>query len=126
MRPSSAAIRGFDASRGIYANPPREGVAWERPVSAELLYPGGKEGFQTNCGLRIQGGSSTRNWKVIKLSMRLLFKGDYGPTKLRFPLFPDSPVDRRTDLRRESDVGLPMKDHPGNARRGFGRRVTDG
>ena len=34
--------------------------------------------------------------------------------------------DRRTDLRRESDIGLPMKDHPEDARSGFGRRVTDG
>ncbi len=34
--------------------------------------------------------------------------------------------DRRTDARRESDVGLPMKDHPNDARSGFGRRVTDG
>jgi hypothetical protein len=34
--------------------------------------------------------------------------------------------DRRTDARRESDVGLPMKDHPNEARSGHGRRVTDG
>ena len=34
--------------------------------------------------------------------------------------------DRRTEPRRESDVGLPMKDHPNDARDGVGRRVTDG
>jgi hypothetical protein len=34
--------------------------------------------------------------------------------------------DRRTEARRESDVGLPMKDHPDDARDGVGRRVTDG
>ena len=34
--------------------------------------------------------------------------------------------DRRTEARRESDVGLPMKDHPNDARSGYGRRVTDG
>jgi len=34
--------------------------------------------------------------------------------------------DRRTEARRESDVGLPMKDHPDDARTGVGRRVTDG
>jgi hypothetical protein len=33
--------------------------------------------------------------------------------------------DRRTDARRESDVGLPMKHHPNDARTGVGRRVTD-
>lgn len=34
--------------------------------------------------------------------------------------------DRRTDARRESDIGLPMKDHPNDSRNGTGRRVTDG
>lgn len=34
--------------------------------------------------------------------------------------------DRRTDARRESDIGLPMKDHPNENRSGAGRRVTDG
>jgi len=34
--------------------------------------------------------------------------------------------DRRTEARRESDVGLPMKVHPNDARSGVGRRVTDG
>ncbi len=34
--------------------------------------------------------------------------------------------DRRTEARRESDVGLPIKDHPNDARNGVGRRVTDG
>ena len=34
--------------------------------------------------------------------------------------------DRRTEARRESDVGMPMKDHPNDARSGVGRRVTDG
>ena len=44
-------------TRGIYVNSTNEGVAWERPASAELLYPDGREGFQINCGLRIQGGA---------------------------------------------------------------------
>ena len=34
--------------------------------------------------------------------------------------------DRRTQPRRESDIGLPLKDHPEDGRRGHGRRVTDG
>ncbi len=33
--------------------------------------------------------------------------------------------DRRTDARRESDIGLPVKDHPNDVRSGVGRRVTD-
>ena len=34
--------------------------------------------------------------------------------------------DRRTEARRDSDLGLPMKDHPDDGRTGHGRRVTDG
>ena len=34
--------------------------------------------------------------------------------------------DRRTEARRESDAGLPVKDHPNDARTGVGRRATDG
>ena len=33
---------------GIYSNPWGSGVEWERPGSAELIRPGGSEGFQIN------------------------------------------------------------------------------
>jgi len=33
--------------------------------------------------------------------------------------------DRRTDPRRESDVGLPQADHPQEKRQSGGRRITD-
>lgn len=35
-------------------------------------------------------------------------------------------TDRRTELRREADMGLPMRDMPEDKRYGAGRRVTDG
>jgi hypothetical protein len=76
----------------IYANPGERGVAWERPVSAELIYPDGEQpGFQINAGLRIQGGVG-RSTIIPKHSFRLFFKGRYGPTKLEYPLFRNSPV----------------------------------
>jgi len=76
----------------IYANPGERGLVWERPVSAELIYPNrDQDGFQINAGLRIQGGVG-RTTIIPKHSFRLFFKGMYGPTKLEYPLFPDSPV----------------------------------
>ncbi|MEM7233583.1 MAG: FN3 associated domain-containing protein, partial [Planctomycetota bacterium] len=76
---------------GIYENPAGDGVAWERPASVELLYPDDPErGFQQNCAVRIQGGSS-RSTNYPKHSFRLLFKRDYGPGKLRYPLFEGQP-----------------------------------
>ena len=78
-------------SRGLYQNSRSEGVAWERPASVELFDPAGEEeGFQVNCGIRIQGGSS-RSPNFPKHSFRLLFKRDYGPGKLDYPLFRDQP-----------------------------------
>jgi len=75
--------------QGIYV----QGEMSERAVSAELLLPDGKPGFQINCAVMIVGGSSPNRWKMDKLSMRLKFTGEYGPTKLRFPLFGDDATD---------------------------------
>jgi len=83
----------FDRTDGIYSNPQREGVAWERPVSMELFTSEGQQQLQVNAGLRIQGGAS-RNPNRPKHNMRLLFKERYGASKLDFPLFEHGDVDR--------------------------------
>ena len=85
----------FDPGTGIYMNPEASGVAWERPVSVELLLPDGAAGFQIDAGLRIQGGASRLPTKSPKHSFRLLFKGIYGDTKLDYALFGD---DAATDF----------------------------
>jgi hypothetical protein len=77
----------FDAQTGIYSNPLSSGVAWEKPGSIELIYPDGTEGFQVNCGVRVQGGYFRDPSATPKHSFRLLFKAAYGPTKLQYPLF---------------------------------------
>ncbi|MCA9263336.1 MAG: lamin tail domain-containing protein [Planctomycetales bacterium] len=74
-------------SSGIYSNIGGTGQAWERPVSAELIYPDGTAGFQINAGIRAHGGASRSLSR--KNSLRLLFKEQYGPTKLNYPLFGD-------------------------------------
>jgi hypothetical protein len=79
----------FDSQTGIYANSGSSGVSWERPGSIELIYPDGAEGFQADCGVRIQGGYFRQPSACTKHSFRLLFKGIYGPTKLQYPLFGD-------------------------------------
>ncbi|MHC5139442.1 MAG: CotH kinase family protein, partial [Planctomycetota bacterium] len=84
----------FSQETGIYPNSEERGVDWERPASAELLFGDGSEGFGINCGIRVYGAGSAMPWVNLKHSFRLLFKGDYGPTKLDFPFFDDSPVDQ--------------------------------
>jgi hypothetical protein len=79
---------------GIYSNPSGTGFTWERPGSIELIYPSGSEGFQVDCGVRMYGGAFRTNWGLTrKKTFRLLFKGIYGPTKLRYPLFGEDAAD---------------------------------
>lgn len=82
----------FNTSTGIYANPGQDGIDWERPTSAELIYPDGTDGFQIDAGLRIRGGFS-RSTSNPKHSFRLFFRDEYGAGKLKFPLFGDDGAD---------------------------------
>ena len=80
-------------------NTTKHGIAWERPVSAELIRPEDNGGFNIDCGLRIQGGGYVRGLydpngglPYSKYSFRLYFRGDYGEGRLNYPLFPEIPV----------------------------------
>ena len=90
----------FDPETGIYVNSRGEGRAWERPASFELLHPDGTEGFQVNAGLRIRGGAS-RGPNNPKHSFRFIFRREYGPGMLRYPLFGSEGVEEfdKIDLR---------------------------
>jgi len=89
---------------GIYANATQYGVAWERPVSVEYFDPDTGAEFQVNAGLRVHGGASRQDTDP-KHSLRLLFKGIYGPTKLEFPLFGGSAVERFDTLVLRAGFG---------------------
>ncbi len=78
----------FSTSKGIYPGKIGEdGI--DKPCSAELLHPDGKEGFQIDCAVRIVGQTSPNRWKIKKLSMRLRFDKEFGPGTLRYPLYDD-------------------------------------
>ncbi|MBN1441722.1 MAG: CotH kinase family protein, partial [Planctomycetes bacterium] len=78
---------------GIYSNPTARGSAWERPASAELIHPDGREGFQIDAGAQIFGGASRTPTNTGKHSIRLVFKGIYGAAQLDYRLFEDSDVE---------------------------------
>lgn len=96
----------------LYANPRERGPGWERPVSVELIDPGRPgQGFQINAGVRIQGGAG--RWEFMpKHSFRLFFKDEYGPTKLTYPLFPNSPVETFDTLVLRAGVDRSYAGHP--------------
>ena len=79
---------------GDYHNPSKHGLAWERPTSVEWIRPEDHSGFQVDCGIRVQGSDWQRPRLTpgSKFSFRLYFRGDYGPGRLDYPLFPLTPV----------------------------------
>ena len=91
-----------DPDRGgiyIFTGPPvgdATGHGWTRPASIEMfdgsslstlhLSPSTID-FTTSCGLRLHGGHGRLAEKNPKHSFRLVFKKDYGPSSLTYPLF---------------------------------------
>ena len=88
--PTMSIVTDFNnlfGATGIYNNSTLSGVAWERPASIEWINPDGSTGFHVNAGLRTYGGAFRRMDLTRKKTFRLLFKREYGPTKLNFHLF---------------------------------------
>ena len=80
-----------------YNNPMHRGMAYERPVSFELIEPADNSGLQIDCGIRIHGSEYMRPryqrgggyWSGnSKFSLRLYFRDTYGKSMLEYPLFP--------------------------------------
>jgi autotransporter-associated beta strand protein len=80
---------------GIYASPLNR---IEKECSVEYLPVDGSEGFQADCKVEIQGNASRRPARMQKHSLRLTFSSTVGISKLEYPLFPDSPVDKFNKL----------------------------
>jgi hypothetical protein len=94
----------FDPATGIWVNAGMEGLAWERPVSVELINPNGSDGFQIDAGMRIRGGYSVSDSNpkhAFRLFFRSIYGAPYGEGKLRYPLFGDEGVSEfdNMDLR---------------------------
>ncbi len=103
-------VNDMFGSSGIYSNPNSSGPAWERATSLELIDPAMPDGsgdFQLNCGIRIQGGAFRSFGLTLKKAFRVLFKTNYGPSKLRFPLFGPDAADEFDTLtfRAENNDG---------------------
>ncbi len=75
---------------GLWANPQS---TTEYKCSIEYIPLNGAEGFQYDCKIENHGGSSRRPYRMQKHNLRLTFTSQYGPAKLNYPLFPESPVD---------------------------------
>jgi len=80
----------FGPTNGIYVHSLAQGPEQVRHASVELLYPGGRNGFQRDAGLRIRGGASRFPAFSPKHGFGLIFRKEFGPGELEFPVFPTS------------------------------------
>lgn len=79
---------------GIYIDPRQNrNPEPERATSVEWITPDGTTELQVDAGIQIQGGAFRSHALTRKHSFRLVFKDEYGPSELTFPLFDDTPVD---------------------------------
>ena len=113
-------------SGGVYTNP--ESSTIEKPISVEMFTKDGSEEFQINGGVKIQGGAF-RSWGLTKKkSLRLKFKTEYGPAKLRYPVFGEDATQEfdTLTLRMEANDGWQWggaNNQPQYARDEWSRRV---
>jgi hypothetical protein len=99
----------FGSAKGIYVNAYQHGEEWERQCSLEMINPDNTVGFRVNAGVRIRGGTS-RNGNNPKHAFRFFFRKEYGPGKLRYPLFGDEGAAEfdKIDLRTEQNYSWNM------------------
>lgn len=71
---------------------------FERVCSVEYILPDDTKGFQEDCKIETHGNSSRTPWRMQKHSLRLTFSSSVGIGKLRYNLFPDSPVNEFNKL----------------------------
>jgi hypothetical protein len=102
------------APAGIYSDNRYSSI--EVPVSIEYFGPGAGEGFAVSCGVSIHGGQARDH---AKKPLRLYFKKEYGPGRLRYPLFADTAVDSFDQLI------LRPGGHDGWTPYAWGNRSTD-
>ena len=80
----------------LYGTPKQRN--FEPTCSIEYLLPNGDPGFQEDCKIETHGNSSRTPSRMQKHSLRLTFSTTTGTGKLRYNLFPDSPVDEFNKL----------------------------
>ncbi|MCS7337498.1 MAG: lamin tail domain-containing protein [Verrucomicrobiae bacterium] len=111
---------------GLYPNS-REGAPkpeLEKPCSVEMFLPDGSTAFAADCGIDLHGNASRAPQKNPKHGFKLNFRGEYGESKLRYKLFPDSPATEFDDIILRPDFNTSWRhwsDSAGNSAGAFQR-----
>jgi hypothetical protein len=116
----------FDPTTGIYTHPLSRGPAWERPVSMEFFAPdGSEEELQEDAAIQIQGNAARDPSKQPKHPFKVQFKGDYGPSNLKYKMFHDSPRDEFDSVNLRADFNFSWLHWDGANQRPLGQRTRD-
>ena len=105
-----------DPTNGIYVNPSKHGLFWERPVSMEYINAAGTSEFGINCGARIRGGFS-RTTGNPKHAFHMYFRNSLGyGGKLKYPLFGSAGTSQfgQIDMRSEENYSWGFGNDPQN------------
>lgn len=116
----------FSGPNGIYSNSLESGSFWERACSAEFIPAANdtRSDWQENCGLRVQGGASRIPNRSPKHSLSFRFREEYGASKLREPLFPDSSVEEFNVIALRAGYNNSWI-HGDSGQRGRGSMIRD-
>ena len=90
----------------------------------EQILGDGTTGFQVVGSVQIQGGSSTNRWKADKLSMRLKFTEQFGPTKLQSSLLGPDATDQLDTLVLDAVLNFGFH-HPSTGQTGYAKFIQD-
>jgi len=92
----------FSSGAGIMANLSGDdpwGQDWERLCSFEVFNAGSRPDIQVTCGFEIAGASTAG---LPKKPLNVLFRSEYGPGTLKYPLIPYGHVESFDSLRLNS------------------------
>ncbi len=104
-----------EPATGIYVNPGKHGLFWERPVSMEYINAAGTSEFQIDAGARIRGGFS-RSTGNPKHAFHLYFRGLYdGDLKYRLFGTAGAAEFSQIDMRCEQNYSWGFQNNSNNA-----------
>ena len=86
---------GPEDGHGLWANPL---ITTEYKCSIEYIPVNGSDDFQEDCKVENHGFSSRFPQRMQKHNLRLTFTSEFGASKLKHPLFPDSSVETFNQL----------------------------
>ena len=112
LDPDDMFENGPVTDRGIYIDPRHDhNFNPERATSVEWITPDGSAEMQVDAGIQMQGGAFRSQFFTAKHSFRLVFKDEYGPSELTYPLFGPEGVDKfnTVDLKATANDGYSWR-----------------